>query len=167
MDDDNKILNQGETGEVCIKGNNVTLGYENNPEANKKSFSNGWFRTGDQGYFDQDGYLKISGRLKEIINKGGEKISPLEVDNILMDHPLIEQAVCFGYEDKMLGEEIAAAIIVKEGQNCSEIDVKNYAEEKLAKFKIPKKIFFVNEIPKGATGKLQRNVLAKNFGLSN
>jgi len=167
MDDADKILNQGETGEVCIKGNNVTLGYDNNPEANKKSFSNGWFRTGDQGYFDQDGYLKISGRLKEIINKGGEKISPLEVDNILMDHPLIEQAVCFGYEDKMLGEEIAAAIIVKEGQNFSEIDVKNYAEEKLVKFKIPKKIFFVNEIPKGATGKLQRNVLAKNFGLSN
>ena len=167
MDDADKILNQGETGEVCIKGNNVTLGYDNNPEANKKSFSNGWFRTGDQGYFDQDGFLKISGRLKEIINKGGEKISPLEVDNILMDHPLIEQAVCFGYEDKMLGEEIAAAIIVKEGQNFSEIDVKNYAEEKLAKFKIPKKIFFVNEIPKGATGKLQRNVLAKNFGLVN
>ena len=167
MDDNDKILNQGEIGEVCIKGNNVTLGYDNNPEANKKSFSNGWFRTGDQGYFDQDGYLKISGRLKEIINKGGEKISPLEVDNILMDHPLIEQAVCFGYEDKMLGEEIAAAIIVKEGQNCSEIDVKNYAEEKLAKFKIPKKIFFVNEIPKGATGKLQRNILAKNFGLIN
>ena len=167
MDDNDKILNQGETGEVCIKGNNVTLGYDNNPVANKNSFTNGWFRTGDQGYFDQDGYLKISGRLKEIINKGGEKISPLEVDNILMDHPLIEQAVCFGYEDKMLGEEIAAAIIVKEGQNCSEIDVKNYAEEKLAKFKIPKKIFFVNEIPKGATGKLQRNVLAKNFGLVN
>jgi len=167
MDDNDKILNQGEVGEVCIKGNNVTLGYDNNPEANKKSFSNGWFRTGDQGYFDQDGYLKISGRLKEIINKGGEKISPLEVDNILMDHPLIEQAVCFGYEDKMLGEEIAAAIIVKEGQNFSEIDVKNYAEEKLVKFKIPKKIFFVNEIPKGATGKLQRNILAKNFGLIN
>jgi len=167
MDDNDKILNQGEVGEVCIKGNNVTLGYDNNPEANKKSFSNGWFRTGDQGYFDQDGYLKISGRLKEIINKGGEKISPLEVDNILMDHPLIEQAVCFGYEDKMLGEEIAAAIIVKEGQNFSEIDVKNYVEEKLVKFKIPKKIFFVNEIPKGATGKLQRNTLAKNFGLIN
>ena len=167
MNEEGKILNQREEGEICIKGPNVTLGYENNTEANKKSFSNGWFRTGDQGYFDQDGYLKISGRLKEIINKGGEKISPLEVDNILIDHPLIEQAVCFGYEDKMLGEEIAAAIIIKEGQNCSETDIKNYAEEKLAKFKIPKKIFFVNEIPKGATGKLQRNVLAKNFGLNN
>ena len=167
MDEKDKILNQGETGEICIKGDNVTLGYDNNPEANKNSFTKGWFRTGDQGYFDQNGYLKISGRLKEIINKGGEKISPLEVDNVLMDHPLIEQAVCFGYEDKMLGEDIAAAIIVKEGKNCSEIDVKTYVEEKLAKFKIPKKIFFVNEIPKGATGKLQRNVLAKNFGLNN
>ena len=167
MDEKDKILDQGETGEVCIKGDNVTLGYDNNPEANKNSFTNGWFRTGDQGYFDQNGYLKISGRLKEIINKGGEKISPLEVDNILMDHPLIEQAVCFGYEDKMLGEDIAAAIIVKEGKNCSETDVKTYAQEKLAKFKIPKKIFFVNEIPKGATGKLQRNILAKNFGLNN
>ena len=167
MDEKDKILDQGETGEVCIKGDNVTLGYDNNPEANKNSFTNGWFRTGDQGYFDENGYLKISGRLKEIINKGGEKISPLEVDNVLMDHPLIEQAVCFGYEDKMLGEDIAAAIIVKEGKNCSETDVKTYAQEKLAKFKIPKKIFFVNEIPKGATGKLQRNVLAKNFGLNN
>jgi|TARA_B100001971_G_scaffold139881_1_gene129201 acyl-CoA synthetase (AMP-forming)/AMP-acid ligase II len=167
MDKKDKILDQGETGEVCIKGDNVTLGYDNNPEANKNSYTNGWFRTGDQGYFDQDGYLKISGRLKEIINKGGEKISPLEVDNVLMDHPLIEQAVCFGYEDKLLGEDIAAAIIVKEGKNCSETDVKTYAQEKLAKFKIPKKIFFVNEIPKGATGKLQRNVLAKSFGLNN
>ena len=166
MDTSNKILDQGEEGEVCIKGENVTSGYENNPDANKNSFSNGWFRTGDQGYFDKDGYLKISGRLKEIINKGGEKISPLEVDNILMDHPMIEQAVCFGYEDKMLGEDIATAIIVKQGMDCSEDDVKNYANAKLAKFKIPKKIFFVDEIPKGATGKLQRNTLAKKFGLA-
>ncbi len=167
MDINNKILNQGEEGEVCIKGENVTSGYENNPDANKNSFSNGWFRTGDQGYFDKDGYLKISGRLKEIINKGGEKISPLEVDNILMNHPNIEQAVCFGYEDKMLGEDIASAIIIKEGKKCTEDDIKIYANEKLAKFKIPKKIFFVNEIPKGATGKLQRNTLAKKFGLAN
>ena len=167
MDTNNKILNQGEEGEVCIRGENVTTGYENNPDANKNSFSNGWFRTGDQGYFDKDGYLKISGRLKEIINKGGEKISPLEVDNILMDHPNIEQAVCFGYEDKMLGEDIATAIIIKEGMQCTEDDIKIYANEKLAKFKIPKKIFFVNEIPKGATGKLQRNTLAKKFGLVN
>ena len=167
MNENGEVLKQGDEGEVCIKGENVTLGYDNNEEANKTSFTNGWFRTGDQGYFDNEGYLKISGRLKEIINKGGEKISPLEVDNVLMDHPFVEQAVCFGYEDKMLGEEIATAIIVKEGMNCTEEDVKIYANEKLAKFKVPKKIFFVNEIPKGATGKLQRNTLAKKFGLTN
>ena len=166
MNENGDVLKQGDEGEVCIKGENVTVGYDNNEEANKTSFTNGWFRTGDQGYFDNEGYLKISGRLKEIINKGGEKISPLEVDNVLMDHPLIDQAVCFGYEDKMLGENIASAIIIKNGEICSENDVLEYAKEKLAKFKIPKKIFFVEEIPKGATGKLQRNVLAKKFGLS-
>ena len=167
MNENGNVLKQGEEGEVCIKGENVTLGYDNNEEANKTSFTNGWFRTGDQGYFDKEGYLKISGRLKEIINKGGEKISPLEVDNVLMDHPFIDQAVCFGYDDKMLGENIASAIIIKSGETCSENDVLEYAQEKLAKFKIPKKIFFVEEIPKGATGKLQRNVLAKKFGLNN
>ncbi len=167
MNENGEVLKQGDEGEVCIKGENVTLGYDNNEEANKTSFTNGWFRTGDQGYFDNEGYLKISGRLKEIINKGGEKISPLEVDNVLMDHPLIDQAVCFGYEDKMLGENIASAIIIKSGETCSENDVLEYVQEKLAKFKIPKKIFFVEEIPKGATGKLQRNVLAKKFGLNN
>ena len=165
MNDKNEKLPQGEIGEICIKGNNVTNGYENNPEANKQSFVNDWFRTGDEGFFDEDGYLKISGRLKEIINKGGEKISPLEVDNILMDFPPIDQALCFGYKDKMLGEDIAVAIKLKENKSCTEDDIKSYANEKLAKFKIPKKIFIVEDIPKGATGKLQRIGLAKKFGL--
>ena len=165
MNDKNEKLLQGEIGEICIKGDNVTNGYENNPEANKQSFVNDWFRTGDEGFFDEDGYLKISGRLKEIINKGGEKISPLEVDNILMDFPPIDQALCFGYKDKMLGEDIAVAIKLKEYKSCTEDDIKSYANEKLAKFKIPKKIFIVEDIPKGATGKLQRIGLAKKFGL--
>ena len=165
MNDKNEKLSQGEIGEICIKGDNVTNGYENNPEANKQSFVNDWFRTGDEGFFDEDGYLKISGRLKEIINKGGEKISPLEVDNILMDFPPIDQALCFGYKDKMLGEDIAVAIKLKENKSCTEDDIKSYANEKLAKFKIPKKIFIVEDIPKGATGKLQRIGLAKKFGL--
>ena len=165
MNDKNEKLLQGEIGEICIKGDNVTNGYENNPEANKQSFINNWFRTGDEGFFDEDGYLKISGRLKEIINKGGEKISPLEVDNILMDFPPIDQALCFGYKDKMLGEDIAVAIKLKENKSCTEDDIKSYANEKLAKFKIPKKIFIVEDIPKGATGKLQRIGLAKKFGL--
>ena len=165
MNDKNEKLPQGEIGEICIKGDNVTNGYENNPEANKQSFVNDWFKTGDEGFFDKDGYLKISGRLKEIINKGGEKISPLEVDNILMDFPPIDQALCFGYKDKMLGEDIAVAIKLKENKSCTEDDIKSYANEKLAKFKIPKKIFIVEDIPKGATGKLQRIGLAKKFGL--
>ena len=165
MNDKNEKLSQGQIGEICIKGDNVTNGYENNPEANKQSFVNDWFRTGDEGFFDEDGYLKISGRLKEIINKGGEKISPLEVDNILMDFPPIDQALCFGYKDKMLGEDIAVAIKLKENKSCTEDDIKSYANEKLAKFKIPKKIFIVEDIPKGATGKLQRIGLAKKFGL--
>ena len=165
MNDKNEKLSQGKIGEICIKGDNVTNGYENNPEANKQSFVNDWFRTGDEGFFDEDGYLKISGRLKEIINKGGEKISPLEVDNILMDFPPIDQALCFGYKDKMLGEDIAVAIKLKENKSCTEDDIKSYANEKLAKFKIPKKIFIVEDIPKGATGKLQRIGLAKKFGL--
>ena len=165
MNDKNEKLLQGEIGEICIKGDNVTNGYENNPEANKQSFVNDWFRTGDEGFFDEDGYLKISGRLKEIINKGGEKISPLEVDNILMDFPPIDQALCFGYKDKMLGEDIAVAIKLKENKSCTKDDIKSYANEKLAKFKIPKKIFIVEDIPKGATGKLQRIGLAKKFGL--
>ncbi len=165
MNDKNEKLPEGEIGEICIKGDNVTNGYENNPEANKQSFVNNWFRTGDEGFFDEDGYLKISGRLKEIINKGGEKISPLEVDNILMDFPPIDQALCFGYKDKMLGEDIAVAIKLKENKSCTEDDIKSYANEKLAKFKIPKKIFIVEDIPKGATGKLQRIGLAKKFEL--
>ncbi len=165
MNEKNEVLENGQIGEICIKGDNVTKGYENNPEANKLSFTNEWFRTGDEGYFDEDGYLKISGRLKEIINKGGEKISPLEIDNVLMDFPYIDQAVCFGFEDRILGEDIGAVIKLKDKKNCSINDIKLYASKKLAKFKIPKKIFIVNEIPKGPTGKLQRIGLAKKFGL--
>ncbi|MEC7208805.1 MAG: AMP-binding protein, partial [Pseudomonadota bacterium] len=103
LDSEGDIQPQGSEGEVCIRGENVTPGYENNPKANASSFTRGWFRTGDQGYFDADGYLKITGRLKEIINRGGEKISPLEVDNVLMDHPAIQQVVTFSVADKLLG----------------------------------------------------------------
>ena len=111
MDADGNIQKNGYEGEVCIRGDNVTTGYENNDEANKSSFINGWFRTGDQGFFDNDGYLKISGRLKEIINRGGEKVSPLEIDNILMEHEAIEQVVTFGVKDKLLGEAIGLSLI--------------------------------------------------------
>ena len=165
MDEAGTILEQGAEGEVCIKGDNVTPGYENNDAANASSFTHGWFRTGDQGVFDADGYLKITGRLKEIINKGGEKVSPLEVDNILMEHPAIQQVVTFAVADKMLGEEIAAAVVLADNQNLTEAELKAYASEHLAKFKIPKHIRFLDEIPKGATGKLQRIGLAEKLGL--
>jgi acyl-CoA synthetase (AMP-forming)/AMP-acid ligase II len=156
---------QGEEGEVCIKGDNVTPGYEANPKANEESFVDGWFRTGDQGLLDPDGYLKITGRIKEIINRGGEKVSPLEVDDFYMDHPAVQQFVTFALPHKMLGEEVAAAVVLREGAEATEKELKDYAAEKLAPFKIPKKFVFVDEIPKGATGKLQRIGLHEKLGL--
>jgi acyl-CoA synthetase (AMP-forming)/AMP-acid ligase II len=160
----NELVN-GAEGEVCIKGDNVTLGYDKNPEANSQSFTNGWFRTGDQGIFDEDGYLKITGRLKEIINRGGEKISPLEIDNVLMEHPAIQQVVSFAVTDKSYGEEIGVAVVLEDGQQLSKAELKSYANDRLARFKIPKHICFLEEIPKGVTGKMQRIGLARKLGL--
>lgn len=165
MDKDGNKLEIGSEGEVCIRGDNVTSGYENNEEANNSSFTDGWFRTGDQGFFDKDGYLKISGRLKEIINRGGEKVSPLEIDNVLMEHEAIEQVVTFGVKDKLLGETIGVALVLNHGFQCTEKELKEYARQHLADFKIPKYIIFLEEIPKGATGKLQRIGLADKLGL--
>ena len=165
MDKDGNKLEIGSEGEVCIRGDNVTSGYENNEEANNSSFTDGWFRTGDQGFFDKDGYLKISGRLKEIINRGGEKVSPLEIDNVLMEHEAIEQVVTFGVKDKLLGETIGVALVLKNGFQCTETELKEYARQHLADFKIPKYICFLDEVPKGATGKLQRIGLAGKLGL--
>jgi acyl-CoA synthetase (AMP-forming)/AMP-acid ligase II len=165
MDSDRHQLDGDAEGEVCIRGDNVTPGYENNPSANETSFTNGWFRTGDQGFFDADGYLKITGRLKEIINRGGEKISPLEVDNVLMEHPDIQQVVTFAVADRMLGEDIGAAVVLRDGAEMNASDLRAYAETHLAKFKIPRHVRFLDEIPKGATGKLQRIGLAAKLGL--
>ena len=165
MDTNGNQLDVGSEGEVCIRGENVTNGYENNEEANQSSFTNGWFRTGDQGFFDKDGYLKISGRLKEIINRGGEKVSPLEIDNVLMEHQAIEQVVTFGVTDKLLGETIGVAVVLKNNCQCTEPELRDYARQHLAEFKIPKHICFLDDIPKGATGKLQRIGLAGKLGL--
>ena len=157
------------TGEVVISGDNVTPGYENNLEANEKSFFriNGerWFRTGDQGAFDKDGFLYLTGRLKEIINRGGEKISPLEVDSILLDHPEINQVVTFALPHPKLGEEVAAAVVLSLGSKSAEKDLKGFARERMAEFKVPRKIVILDEIPKGATGKMQRIGMAEKLGL--
>ena len=160
------LLAAGSTGEVVISGPNVTEGYENNPEANAECFVDGWFRTGDQGVMDDDDYLTITGRLKEIINRGGEKISPREVDDCLMDHPAIQQVVTFGMPHKMLGEDVAAAVVLRDGESSDEAGIRQFAAEHLAAFKVPRKVLIVDEIPKGATGKLQRIGLAEKLGLT-
>ncbi len=165
MDEEGNLLPPGEKGEVVIRGPNVTKGYENNPEANVKAFTNGWFRTGDQGAFDADGYLTLTGRLKELINRGGEKVSPLEVDNVLSAHPAVAQALTFAAPHPKLGEEVAAAVVLREGMEVSEQGLRDFAAQSLADFKVPRRIVFVPEIPKGATGKLQRIGLAEKLGV--
>jgi len=165
MDEQGKLLGIGETGEIVIQGANVTKGYENNPKANAENFTQGWFRTGDQGTIDADGYVTITGRLKEIINRGGEKISPREVDEILMEHPAVLQVVTFAIPHEKLGEEVGAIVVLREGKSADEKDIRSFAAQKLADFKVPKKIIFMDEIPKGATGKLQRIGLATKLGL--
>jgi oxalate---CoA ligase len=165
MDEDGKLLPTGATGEIVIRGANVTSGYENNPSANAQAFTNGWFRTGDQGMMDADGYIAITGRLKEIINRGGEKISPREVDEVLMDHPAVAQVVCFGIPHDKLGEEVGAAVVLREGIEITEKELREFTAKRLADFKVPRKILFMAEIPKGATGKLQRIGMAQKLGL--
>lgn len=166
MDQEGKLLPAGAIGEIVIRGENVTAGYENNDKANAEAFTNGWFRTGDQGTLTEDGYLSLTGRLKEIINRGGEKVSPREVDEVLMDHPAVLQVVTFAMPHAKLGEDVAAAVVLREGHTVTERELREFAATKLADFKVPKKILFLAEIPKGATGKLQRIGLAAKLGLA-
>jgi acyl-CoA synthetase (AMP-forming)/AMP-acid ligase II len=163
--EDGAFLPPGEVGEVVIRGPNVTAGYENNPKANDEAFVDGWFRTGDQGVMDAEGYLSITGRLKEIINRGGEKVSPREIDEILLDHVSVAQVVVFGAPHKRLGEEVAAMVVLHEGHECGERELQQFVAQRVAGYKVPKKILFVDELPKGATGKLQRIGLAQRIGL--
>jgi oxalate---CoA ligase len=165
MDEAGEILPAGVVGEIVIRGENVFAAYENNPKANADAFTKGWFRTGDQGVKDADGYVSLTGRLKEIINRGGEKISPREVDEALMDHPGVLQVVAFAMPHEMLGEDVAAAVVLRDGASVTEKELRAFLSERLAGFKVPRKILFLDEIPKGATGKLQRIGLAEKLGL--
>jgi acyl-CoA synthetase (AMP-forming)/AMP-acid ligase II len=155
------LLPAGSVGEVSIKGPNVFGGYEGNPEANAASFSNGWFRTGDQGFLDGDGYLTLVGRIKELINRGGEKISPREIDEVLLTHPSVAEAVCFGIEDRVYGEEVAAAVVLS--GPATEAELKAHCSTSLSDFKCPKVIYFVEAIPRTATGKIQRRNVAEEI----
>ncbi len=163
---DSKVYTEsGIEGEIVIKGENVTKSYRNNDLANKESFFDGWFRTGDLGTFDNEGFLFISGRIKEVINKGGEKISPKEIDEALMKHPAIFQAVSFSITHEKLGEDVGAAIVLKESESVSKEELQLHLKNIISAFKIPKTILFLNEIPKGNTGKIQRIGLAKKLGI--
>ncbi len=166
MDAAGALLPPGSTGEIVIRGPNVTAGYENNPKANDEAFTNGWFRTGDQGTMDADGYVSITGRLKEIINRGGEKVSPREVDEVMMDHAAVAQVVTFAMPHDKLGEDVAAVVVLRDGASASERELREFVQARLADYKVPRKIIFMDEIPKGATGKLQRIGLAQKLGLA-
>jgi acyl-CoA synthetase (AMP-forming)/AMP-acid ligase II/acetyltransferase-like isoleucine patch superfamily enzyme/acyl carrier protein len=160
MDAAGQMLPAGAKGEVVIRGPGVTAGYESNATANAAAFVNGWFRTGDQGSLDEDGYLFLTGRLKEIISRGGEKVAPKEVDEILGQHPAVAQAVAFGVPHPTLGEDVAAAVVLKEGTTVEEHELQEFLAARLVDFKIPKQFVFLPEIPKGPTGKVQRVGLA-------
>ncbi|HXH20687.1 MAG TPA: acyl--CoA ligase [Dehalococcoidia bacterium] len=165
MDDAGSTLGEGQRGEVVVRGANVMPGYEGDPQANAAAFVDGWLRTGDEGFLDGDGYLHLTGRLKELINRGGEKVSPREVDEVLLLHPAVAQAVAFALPHERLGEEVAAAVVLADGASVGERELREHAASHLADFKVPRKIVIVPEIPKGPTGKLQRIGLAEKLGL--
>jgi acyl-CoA synthetase (AMP-forming)/AMP-acid ligase II len=161
MDGEGRHLPQGARGEVVIQGPNVIRGYENNPDANATSFVDGWFRTGDQGYLDEAGYLTLVGRIKELINRGGEKISPREIDEVLLSHPAVAEAVCFGVPHPTWGEEVEAAVVLR--QDATEAALLAFCKERLADYKRPKHIHVTDAIPRTATGKIQRRIVAQAY----
>ncbi len=164
VDEDGRWLAPGIPGEVVVRGANVVEGYAGGPEANAAAFVDGWLRTGDQGIIEQDGYLTITGRLKEIINRGGAQVSPRQVEDVLMDHPAVAQAVSFGVANEFLGEVVGAAVVLREDMSASARELRDFAAERLAHYKRPRHIVLVDDIPVGATGKIQRIGLADELG---
>ena len=161
MDEEGSLQQAATQGEVVIRGQSVIDAYANNPEANAKSFTNGWFRTGDQGVLDAGGYLSLVGRLKEMINRGGEKIAPREIDDALLQHPAVAEAVAFGVPHSGWGEEVAAAVVLKGA--ATEKELIAFARERLADHKVPRRLFVVEQIPRTATGKIQRRSVAETL----
>jgi acyl-CoA synthetase (AMP-forming)/AMP-acid ligase II len=159
MDAVGNHLATGNRGEVVIQGPNVFSGYENSQEATAAAFTDGWFRTGDQGFLDEDGYLTLTGRIKELINRGGEKIAPREIDEVLLSHPAVAEAVAFGTPHPIWGEEVAAAVVLREP--IAETAILGFCRERLADFKCPKRLYIVETIPRTATGKILRGAVAQ------
>jgi len=161
LDDAGDELAAGASGEVGVRGPNVIDGYENNPQANASSFTRGWFRTGDLGMLDADGYLRLLSRIKELINRGGEKIAPREIDEVLEAHPAVKEAVSFGVPHPTWGEEVAAAVVLNEP--VTEKELLAFARARLADFKVPRHLHIVDSIPKTPTGKIQRRFVAEQL----
>jgi acyl-CoA synthetase (AMP-forming)/AMP-acid ligase II len=161
LDESGTALSTGTTGEVAIRGDNVIDGYENNPTANADSFVNGWFRTGDQGTLDAGGYLRLTGRIKELINRGGEKIAPKEIDEVLEQHPAVKEAVAFGVPHETWGEEVQAAVVVS--APITEKELVEHCRQLLAEFKVPRRLHIVASIPRTPTGKVQRRFVAEQL----
>jgi len=164
-DEDGKPLKTGEVGEVLIRGDNIILGYEDAPEANARSFRDGWFRTGDTGCLDGDGYLFLKGRIKESINRGGEKITPQEIDDVLLTHPEIAEAISFHVPHSVLGEDVAVAVVLHRPGSLTEDAIREYVAARMAEFKVPRKVVFVDGFARNASGKVNRSTLAETLGL--
>ncbi|MDQ3588252.1 MAG: long-chain fatty acid--CoA ligase [Actinomycetota bacterium] len=154
VDDDGNEVDQGEVGEIVIKGHNVMKGYWDRPDATEESIKDGWFHTGDMAKVDEDGYFFIVDRKKELIIRGGYNVYPREVEEVLYEHPSVLEAAVIGVEDENMGEEVGAAVVLKEGEEVSEEDIRGYVKEQVANYKYPRKVWFVNELPKGPTGKI-------------
>jgi len=163
MDEKNHLRSRGEVGEIVIRGATIITGYVNRASGQDESFTDGWFRTGDQGYIDIDGYVFLTGRLKEIINRGGEKISPKEVEDILLGHSDISQAVVFRLPHPSLGDDVGAALVLRQGSHLTEAAIREYLLDRMAEFKVPSRVLIVDEIPKGSTGKVSRTELSERF----
>jgi acyl-CoA synthetase (AMP-forming)/AMP-acid ligase II len=162
LDDQWRELASGARGEVAVSGPTVIDGYLDSPEANATAFRDGWFRTGDLGVRSQDGYLSLVGRIKELINRGGEKIAPRDIDEVLLSHPAVREAVTFGVPDAEYGERIEAAVVVLSDVTAAEL--RRHCANQLARFKVPARIRLVSEIPKGPTGKVERTRVASQLG---
>jgi oxalate---CoA ligase len=161
-----EFLSCGATGEVVVRGPHVMRGYLNEGSKGGESFVNGWFKTGDQGYVDSDGFLFLTARLKDIINRGGEKISPAEIDDILMDHPAVAESATFSLPHVTLGEDVAAAIVLRDNATATEREIQAFARSRLAQYKVPRHVVFVPDLPRNANGKVRRSTLAEKFGFT-
>jgi aryl carrier-like protein len=163
MDEEHRLLPPGASGEIVIHGDNVTAGYVDLPEADSDAFLSGWFRTGDLGFIDPAGYLYLTGRLKEIINRGGEKVSPAEVDEALLEHAAVRAAATFGVHHPTLGQDVAAAVVLKDGAKATADEIRASLFGRLAEFRIPSRLVVVDAIPVSATGKIRRAGLAERL----